>query len=139
MGKLDGKIAILTGASRGIGRGIGRALAREGAAVVLVSRKQAGLDEAATELAEYGVPVVVYAANVADEAAVDELFRVTLARFGRLDLLVNKTDAVDPVPYLVAGSTYLFPVGKSTYKAFELVNPTTTAGAIIDAGPRNDR
>ena len=98
MGKLTGKIAILTGASRGIGRGIGRALAREGASLVLVSRQQAGLDEAAAELAEYRVPVVVHAANVADEGAVDELFRVTRERFGRLDLLVNNAGAFNGGP-----------------------------------------
>ncbi|MCD0451282.1 SDR family oxidoreductase [Actinocorallia sp. API 0066] len=88
---LEGKTALITGASRGIGKATAFALAAEGANVVLSSRKQDALDEVAAELkaAHPGVGVLAKAAHVADEAAATAAVEAALTAFGGLDVLVN--------------------------------------------------
>ena len=98
MGKLDGKVALVTGASKGIGRGIARALAGEGASLVLSARGQSDLSDAEREMAAIGVPVLSQTADVADPTDVDNIFRQLKDRFGRLDLLVNNAGAFDGGP-----------------------------------------
>jgi NAD(P)-dependent dehydrogenase (short-subunit alcohol dehydrogenase family) len=102
MGKLDGKIALVTGGNRGIGRAIARGLAREGAAVVLAARDAARLAAAAAEIVEQGEAardrVLAVPADVTDEAQVEALFARTIERFGRLDVLVNNAGAFDGGP-----------------------------------------
>lgn len=83
---LTGKIAVVTGASRGIGRAIAGALAAEGAKVMLVSRKEEALRSAAGEI---GGDVRWYAANVGDPTAAEACVSETLREFGRIDILVN--------------------------------------------------
>ncbi|HEX5102421.1 MAG TPA: SDR family oxidoreductase [Pirellulaceae bacterium] len=96
---LSGKIALVTGAGRGIGRAIARAFAGEGATLVLAGRTAAHLEEAAAEARSLsGQPAVVQPADVADEAQVDELFRRLKSEFGRLDLLANNAGAFDGGP-----------------------------------------
>jgi NAD(P)-dependent dehydrogenase (short-subunit alcohol dehydrogenase family) len=84
--RLDGKVALVTGASRGIGKAIAKAYADAGAKVMLSSRKQEGLDAAAAEI---GGETDVFAANVGDLEAADACVRATIERFGGLDILVN--------------------------------------------------
>jgi NAD(P)-dependent dehydrogenase (short-subunit alcohol dehydrogenase family) len=98
MAKLAGKIALVTGANRGIGRGIARGLAREGASLVLAARGETDLQAAAAEMAGLGVPVLALATDVTDERAVDTLFAKAIERFQRLDLLVNNAGAFDGGP-----------------------------------------
>jgi NAD(P)-dependent dehydrogenase (short-subunit alcohol dehydrogenase family) len=98
MGKLTGKIAVITGASRGIGRGIAAALAREAATLVLNSRSPDRLEDVAAELRSSGTIVEVLAGDVAQEQIVEHLFGHALARFGRVDLLVNNAGAFDGGP-----------------------------------------
>lgn len=83
---LTGKVAVVTGASRGIGRAIAGALAAEGAKVMLVSRKEEALRSAAGEI---GRDVRWYAANVGDPTAAEACVSETLREFGRIDILVN--------------------------------------------------
>ena len=99
MPQLAGKIALITGAGRGIGRGIARAFAREGATLVLAGRTLAHLDETAVEArALSGQPVVVFPADVTDESQVGALFARVIKEFGGLDLLVNNAGAFDGGP-----------------------------------------
>ena len=95
MGQLDRKIAIITGGGSGIGKGIARAFAREGATLVLASRKQQQLELAAGELRTDGATVLVVPADVTDEAQVIALFERTIGEFGRLDILVNNSGVFD--------------------------------------------
>ena len=75
MGKLDGKVALVTGGNRGIGKAIARALAAEGAALTIAARRADALSETAREIAaEFSVEVLDVPTNVADEAQVDALF-----------------------------------------------------------------
>ncbi len=83
---LDGKVALVTGASRGIGKAIAASFAEAGASVMLNSRKQDQLEAAAAEMAG---DVAVMAANAGDEDAGQRVVQATIERFGRLDILVN--------------------------------------------------
>ncbi|HKI33128.1 MAG TPA: SDR family oxidoreductase [Gemmataceae bacterium] len=98
MGKLNGKVAVVTGGNRGIGKGIARGLATEGAALTLTARGAAQLEQAAAELRAAGADVLTVPADVTDEGQVREVFRRTWERFGRLDVLVNNAGAFDGGP-----------------------------------------
>jgi NAD(P)-dependent dehydrogenase (short-subunit alcohol dehydrogenase family) len=98
MGKLEGQVALVTGAGRGLGRGIARGLAREGARLVLSARNQVDLAAAAAEVSAVGSEALARPADVTQEADVEALFDAALARFGRLDLLVNNAGAFNGGP-----------------------------------------
>jgi NAD(P)-dependent dehydrogenase (short-subunit alcohol dehydrogenase family) len=98
MGKLEGKVALVTGGSRGIGKGIARGLAAEGADLVLASRDQAVLGETAKELEGEHTTVIAVPTDVSDEVQVESLFGEAIDRFGRLDILVNNAGAFDGGP-----------------------------------------
>lgn len=95
MKALQGKVALITGASRGIGQGIAKAFAAESANLVLSSRNIERLTQTADSVAGTGSEVLVVQADVADEVQVRELFRRAIARFGRLDILVNNAGIFD--------------------------------------------
>jgi len=82
--KLDGKIAVVTGASQGIGLGIAKAFAAEGAKVYITGRRQSELDKAVAEIGNGAVAVQADAANLAD---IDKLFAQVKASDGRIDVL----------------------------------------------------
>ena len=98
MKKLDGKIAIVTGASRGIGRGIARVLAEEGASLAITARGGDALAGVAAELTPLGVQAIALPGDVGDASFVEELFAMVREQFGRLDLLVNNAGAFDGGP-----------------------------------------
>jgi NAD(P)-dependent dehydrogenase (short-subunit alcohol dehydrogenase family) len=98
MGKLTGKIALVTGSNRGIGKGIARGLAAEGASLTLTARGQDELQTTADQLAAEGAKVLAMPGDVTDERQVRELFERTMQTFGRLDILVNNAGAFDGGP-----------------------------------------
>ncbi|HWQ12694.1 MAG TPA: glucose 1-dehydrogenase [Roseiflexaceae bacterium] len=89
MTRLAGRVALVTGAGRGIGRGIALGYAREGADLVLVSRTAQELDAVADEARLAGVEVLVRTADVRDDAAVRAVVEAAVREFGRIDVLVN--------------------------------------------------
>ncbi len=98
MGKLENKVAMITGASRGIGAGAARAFAAEGAKLVLLARDAAALESLASELRAHNADVLAIPCDVTQEEPVQSAFRQTLERFGRLDLLVNNAGSFDGGP-----------------------------------------
>jgi len=84
-----GKIAVVTGASRGIGREVARLLASQGASVVLVARDAGLIDSLAAEIAAAGGTALPVSADIARADDVERLFETVTERFGRVDILVN--------------------------------------------------
>ena len=87
--RLDGRVALVTGAGQGIGRGIALALAKEGAMVALAGRTLSKCDAVADEISALGVKAIALACDVSVRAQVDEAVAATVEAFGRLDILVN--------------------------------------------------
>jgi NAD(P)-dependent dehydrogenase (short-subunit alcohol dehydrogenase family) len=87
--QLQGKVAIVTGASNGIGRGIAETFAAEGAKTVLVARRAALLDEVSAGIKSRGGQALPAPADLTQEAAVAALFAFVQKTYGRLDVLVN--------------------------------------------------
>lgn len=98
MRKLENKVALITGASRGIGKGIAEAFANEGANLILAARDAEKLASLAESLIGNGSSAVAIPADVTDEEQVQSLFHQTIERFGRLDLLVNNAGVFDGGP-----------------------------------------
>ena len=90
MSKLDGRIAVVTGAASGIGKGIAIAFAREGANVVIADRvEEAQAAEVLAGIREHGGEALFVNTDVSDEESVRSMAAQALARFGRVDILVN--------------------------------------------------
>jgi NAD(P)-dependent dehydrogenase (short-subunit alcohol dehydrogenase family) len=86
---LEGKVALITGGSRGIGESIARALGQAGAEVAIASRKLEGVTSAAERLRKAGVTVEPFACHTGKPEEVKALVSGVLSRFGRIDVLVN--------------------------------------------------
>ena len=92
--RLDGRVAVVTGASAGIGAALAEGLAAAGARVVLAARRAERLEELAGRLAAEGAEALAVACDVSAEPEVDRLVEATLRRFGRVDVLVNNAGIV---------------------------------------------
>lgn len=101
MDRLSGKVAVVTGGSKGIGRAIAAALAAEGAGLVIAARTESELREAADAIsAESGSRVEINPGDLRTREACDALHRATLDSFGRADILVNCAGATQAGPFL---------------------------------------
>ncbi|OUT94969.1 MAG: short-chain dehydrogenase [Flammeovirgaceae bacterium TMED32] len=94
--EIKGKVALITGASKGIGAAISLVLAEQGAKVVISSRKKEGIDETVKSLTTAGLNAHGIVCNIGDEAQLKMLVEETIAQFGGIDLLVNNA-AANPV------------------------------------------
>jgi NADP-dependent 3-hydroxy acid dehydrogenase YdfG len=91
--KLEGKVALITGASAGIGQACARALAGEGARLVLTARRQERLDALKKEAESLGSDAVTFAGDAREEQTAIQTVKAAVDAFGRLDILVNNAGA----------------------------------------------
>jgi len=94
--QLQGKVALVTGGSRGIGKDIALCLAEAGADIILASRKLPDLQAAAQEISQMGRKTLVVPTNIRHLSEIDNLVKKSLEEFGRIDILVNNA-ATNPV------------------------------------------
>ncbi len=95
---LSGKVALITGGSRGLGLQMSHALGEQGATVIVSSRKADELEAACAELAAAGISASYFAANAADDAALAHLVKEVLAIHGKIDILINNAGATWGAP-----------------------------------------
>jgi NAD(P)-dependent dehydrogenase (short-subunit alcohol dehydrogenase family) len=93
---LQGRVALITGASQGLGRALALAYAEEGASVVINSRSEESISPVAEEAGNVGAEVLALAADVAKGADVERLVGTAVERFGRIDVLVNNAGVLGP-------------------------------------------
>jgi 3-oxoacyl-[acyl-carrier protein] reductase len=99
MGKLTGKVAVVTGASKGIGAGIAKALAAEGASVVVnYSSSKAGADTVVAAIAAAGGKAVAVGGDVSKASEAQGIIDAAIKNFGRLDILVNNSGIYEFAP-----------------------------------------
>ena len=99
MSKLDGKVAVVTGASKGIGAAIAKQLAKDGAAVVVnYASSRAGADAVVEAITAAGGQAIAVQSDVSKSAQAQDLIEAAVARFGRLDILVNNSGVYEFAP-----------------------------------------
>ena len=99
MSKLDGKVAVVTGASKGIGAAIARKLAQEGAAIVVnYASSKAGADAVVKDITSAGGRAIAVQGDVSKAAEAQHLFDEAVRQFGRLDILVNNSGVYEFAP-----------------------------------------
>lgn len=94
MGRFDGRVAIVTGGSRGIGLGIATKFAEEGAKVALFDINEEALEQGAKELRDKGYEVMTQVTNVADAEQVEASVKAVADQFGKVDILVNNAGVI---------------------------------------------
>lgn len=99
--KLKGKVAIITGASKGIGRSIAETFAKEGCNLAIVSRNLDEISGVAAELKKYGVDVLPMKCDVSNPKEVEETVKRIIGRFKKIDILVNNAGIYGPLGALV--------------------------------------
>jgi 7-alpha-hydroxysteroid dehydrogenase len=105
--RLDGKVAIVTGAGRGIGAAIARAFGEAGASVAITSRTEEQLRDVAADVEAHGGKTAVVPGDVNDEQFLAELVQRTVSDLGRIDIVVNNAGGSPPRPFLDTSSAML--------------------------------
>ncbi|MFE5191444.1 SDR family NAD(P)-dependent oxidoreductase [Streptomyces sp. NPDC056628] len=100
MTDLRGKVAMVTGAGRGLGRSMAQALAEAGAAVTVAARTTTELDSFVDEVKTAGGQALACPTDITDEASVESMVEATVETFGRIDILVNNSGIVATTPLL---------------------------------------
>jgi dehydrogenase/reductase SDR family member 4 len=118
--RLDSKVAIITGSSKGIGKAIAKALGEQGARVVVSSRKQEAVDETTRELHHMGIDAIGIVAHMGDMDQVRNLAEETVRQFGNIDILVNNA-AINPT---------FGPIIESDIKVFEKIMDVNVKGPL---------
>ena len=124
--KLNGQVAIVTGAGRGVGRGIARTLAEAGAAVVCSARTAREVDETVAEIESAGGAAVSILADVMKKDDLDALTTQTMERLGRIDIVVNNAGGNYYRPFLeITEAEFRFHFDWNTTSAFLLSQAAT--------------
>jgi 7-alpha-hydroxysteroid dehydrogenase len=143
--RLDGQVALITGASRGIGAAIAAEFARAGADLVLVSRGMDDLERVAVGARDIGRSALAVPADLSDASAMPGLIDHAFAEYGQLDLLVNNAGGAAPAPYLETTAEQLEAAFRFNVSApFELTKMATPHllasphGSIVNVSSRMD-
>ena len=141
MSKLSGKVAVVTGASKGIGASIAEHLAAEGAKVVVnYSSSKAGADKVVANIKAKGGEAIAVQGNVAKEADIEKLFAETKKAYGKLDILVNNAGIYEFLPLEAVTADHfhkqfdlnVLGLLLTTKEAVKLIGPE--GGSIINIG-----
>jgi len=117
---LAGRVAIVSGGSIGLGRQMAEGLAEMGANLVICARKKERCEEAAEELRARGVQTLALACDVKDKVAIQHVVEATLAKFGRVDILINN-----------AGASWGAPIEEMTLEQWDKVLSTNLTGTFL--------
>jgi 3-oxoacyl-[acyl-carrier protein] reductase len=148
--KLTGKVAVVTGASKGIGAAIAKHLAAEGAAVVVnYSASKAGADQVVADITSSGGKAVAVKANVAKKADIEQLFAESKKAYGPIDILVNNAGVYEFLPVeqvtedhfrkqfdLKAAVKQFNPAGGSIVNISSVVSTLGVPGAAVYSGTK---
>ncbi len=118
-GALDGMVVVVTGGGTGLGRGMAEHCLRLGAKVCITSRKQEVLDKTAQEMMANGGEVLTVVCDVRDAAQVDKLRDAVIARFGKVDALINN-----------AAGNFISPTERLNSKAFQTIIDIVLMGTV---------
>ncbi len=135
MGRLDGKVALITGAGQGVGKGIALAMAREGAAVAVVGRTPSKLEQTCAEILARGYVAMPVECDVKDAVALENCVAAVISSWGRLDILVNNAQEVALGP-LMSVSDDAFNAGwesgpLASFRLMKLCHPYLKGGGSI--------
>ena len=118
--RLDNKVAMITGASKGIGKAIARALGQQGAKIVIASRKQEAVDETAKEFLAEGIEAIGIAAHMGDMLQIKNLVEQTVKHFGGIDIIVNNA----------ATNPSFGPIAETDIKVFDKIMEVNVKGPL---------
>jgi 7-alpha-hydroxysteroid dehydrogenase len=124
--RLDGQVAIITGAGRGVGRGIATVLAEAGATVICSARSKNEIDETVALIERAGGKAIALTADVMKRADLFKLAEDTMAQFGRIDIVVNNAGGIDFKGFMdTTEEDFIFHFNWNTTSAFLLSQAVT--------------